>query len=64
MDYREGSVIEYTAFGGLKRIVLVTEKSDDVKNGRPGFDGKEQGSDSDSDGVWGYDDQISRVIKY
>ena len=38
-NYRVGSVITYSAFGGEIRHVLVDEKSDDVKNGRPGFGG-------------------------
>jgi hypothetical protein len=45
---------------GIRRTVVVTMKLDDVKNGRPGFDGKIVGSGV---GVWGYDYQIIRVIK-
>ena len=32
----------------------MTEKEADVKNGKPGFVGKEE----DGSGVWGYDHQI------
>ena len=60
--YRVGSVIEYHSFGSeYARRVVVESKETDVKNGRPGFDGLLV------DGtlaVWGYDDQISRVITY
>jgi hypothetical protein len=72
-DYRIGSVIEYRPFGGGLRRVRVTEKEDDIKNGRPGFAGQlipvsASGVPSDPDeddafsGVWGYDRQIVRVL--
>jgi hypothetical protein len=61
LDYEAGDVIVYGAFGGVVRVVLVDEHTDDVKNGRPGFggvvlDGPEKGA-----GVWGYDDQITQI---
>lgn len=57
MEYNVGDTIVYRTFGGEARTVLVTEKEDDVKNGRPGFDGvTEDGVD-----VWGYDEQIVSV---
>jgi hypothetical protein len=68
LNYGEGSIIVYQAFGGARRRVLVEEREDDVKNGRPGFSGvliTENGknpSESD-DGVWGYDDQIIQVVQ-
>lgn len=76
--YRIGSVIEYQTFGGTTRTVLVEEKEDDIKNGRPGFDGKllpfselellDEDADDSAVGfgrqVWGYDNQITKVIKY
>jgi hypothetical protein len=63
--YDIGDIIEYEAFGGLVRRVVVEEKLDDIKNGRPGFHGAEVGvdyGDGPLDGVWGYDSQITRVI--
>jgi len=68
LDYGEGSVIVYNAFGGLKRTVLVDEKESDIKNGRAGFSGELVGPDlkplpGDDNGVWGYDDQIVRVVR-
>lgn len=74
MDYNIGDIIEYTAFGGERRRVVVTAKLDDVKNDRPGFDGTQiplncsspwdlaQEVWADCPGVWGYDDQITRVV--
>lgn len=58
-SYRVGSRIEYTPFGGDYRVVTVDNKEEDVKNGRAGFDGMTD----DGLGVWGYDDQITRIIK-
>lgn len=67
-NYKVGSIIVYNAFGGLRRRVKVEEKERDIKNGRPGFSGIEVDADGkplgDVDhGVWGYDDQIIRVVK-
>lgn len=56
--YEVGDTIVYYSGGELRRVV-VTGKYDDVKNGRPGFDGDTVGDDSFP--VWGYDDQIERV---
>jgi hypothetical protein len=64
-DYTEGSIIEYRTFTGGIRRVEVLERCDDVKNGRPGFDGFEvqRSPADDTTGVWGYDDQITRVVR-
>lgn len=65
MDYKVGSILIYTCFGGGKRRVRVTEKDSNIKNGRPGFggvvlnDGGEAGM-----GCWGYDDQIDSVEEF
>lgn len=66
--YKAGDIIQQR-----DRFVLVEFREDDIKNGRPGFEGQEVNRDgtpvpsefaSDaSDGVWGYDDQITRVIR-
>jgi hypothetical protein len=61
MDYNVGDLITYLAFGGVRRTVRVTAKSEDIKNGRPGFDGYTVGHDSQD--VWGYDDQIVAVTR-
>lgn len=65
MKYRVGSIIEYKPFGGGKRVVLVEEKEADIKNGRPGFSGDLAATDSGPySSVWGYDDQITKVVRY
>jgi len=61
--YRIGSVIEYRTFTGMARTVLVKEKESDIKNGRAGF-AAYQKLGMITVGVWGYDDQITKVIKY
>lgn len=61
--YKVGSVIEYRAFGGDIRRVLVEEKDADIKNGQAGFCGTQQGGACHT-GCWGYDDQITRVVRY
>lgn len=58
--YRVGSVIQYRPFGGGLRTVTVDVKEDDIKNGRPGFDGITDRGEP----VWGYDDQIVAVVKF
>jgi len=63
-DIREGSIIEYTAFGGERRQVEVECVDQDIKNGRAGFDGFVAGGRDRDDGVWGYADQVDRVIKF
>jgi len=64
-DYEVGSVIEYRAFGGELRRVRVTEKEANIKNGRAGFDGEllNGAPPSEEWSVWGYDDQIVRVVE-
>jgi len=61
MDYNEGDIIIYSPFGGGERRVRVLTKEDDVKNGRPGFDGDLLDGDTVIGQVWGYDSQIVRV---
>ena len=68
MDYNVGDVIAQTPFGGGVRYVRVTSKDQNIKNGRPGFDGDlvlRDGTpvEMEFSGVWGYDDQITEVIK-
>lgn len=65
MEYNIGDTVVYRTFGGDKRTVRVTFKSDDIKNGRPGFDGVVVSSTAGlpDTRVWGYDDQITEVKK-
>lgn len=63
--FAEGSIIEYRPFGGGTRRVEVTLVDFDIKNGRPGFDGRlaNDGDASTEQGtVWGYCDQVTRVV--
>lgn len=64
MEYREGSVITYDAFGGLPRVVFVETKEADVKNGRPGFSGTVTEGVEAGSSCWGYDNQITAVNVY
>lgn len=69
--YKVGDVIEQEVFGGQRRFVLVGERHGCIKNGMPGFDGRQcdrHGSEIGRDdpignGVWGYDYQVIRVVK-
>jgi hypothetical protein len=47
--YAVGDTIEYSAFGGVRRTVLVTNREEEIKNGRPGFDG----ITTEGESVWG-----------
>lgn len=58
MHYEIGDVICYSAFGGTRRYVRVTNKEADIKNGRSGFDGCTIDTQMN---VWGYDSQIIAV---
>lgn len=60
LNYRVGSIIKYRAFGGEVRKVEVESKEEDIKNGRPGFDGMVRSGEW----CWGYDDQILEVVVY
>lgn len=60
IDYKAGDTIVYNSFGG-SRTVVVTDRYEDVKNGRPGFDAHLL--DDPSALVWGYDAQILSVIR-
>jgi hypothetical protein len=75
VKYNVGDIVHYQTFGCIEtRRVMVTSKDDDIKNGRPGFDGfvirpgetYDIQWDLDEDSlqrrlVWGYDDQIIAV---
>lgn len=58
MEYAAGDVIVYRPFGGGLRRVLVEERLEDVKKGRPGFDGVVVSGPEKGQPVWGYDCQI------
>ena len=60
MKYSQGSIIDYRTWTGEVRRVIVTSREDDVKNGRSGFDGVLVNDTGNA--VWGYDDQIVRVV--
>lgn len=68
-DYSEGDLVTMRMRSGRSyRTVEITAQSENVKNGRPGFDGLEMVLDSDGEwqpkhGVWGYDDQIVQIEK-
>lgn len=65
-DYNEGSIIAYSPFGGGIRYVKVDEKDSNIKNGRPGFGGAQVDRSTlqpIGNGVWGYDAQITRVVR-
>jgi len=71
--YKAGDVIAYNTFGGgAERITLVVEREVNIKNGQPGFTGTMVKVEGDlitplgaefGDEVWGYDHQITRVVK-
>ena len=59
--YKVGDTVRYETFTGELRTVKVTEKHDEIKNGRPGFSGVETVSYKPHLNVWGYNSQILRV---
>ena len=60
--YQVGSLIEQKTSDGKLRLVIVTEIIPRIHNGKHGFDGYVYGQRGKH--VWGYDEQIVRVIKY
>ena len=56
--YKVGDTVRYETFTGELRTVKVTEKLDDIKNGRAGFCGSDNHGNLN---VWGYNSQILRV---
>jgi hypothetical protein len=57
-DVQVGDVIVYESLGYDRRTIKVTSVSQDIKNGRAGFDGVTvDGNES----VWGY---CSQIVKY
>jgi hypothetical protein len=61
-EVQVGDVIIYRAYSGENREVLVSSVSDDIKNGRAGFDGAIVGDSENL--VWGYCSQIVRFISH
>ena len=60
MKYKVGNIIKQRTFLGTHRYVKVTAKHDDIKNGKPGFDGHVLGDKTET--VWGYDYQVLKVL--
>jgi hypothetical protein len=64
LTFEVGDIIEYEVIGTSdhKRIILVSEKSNNIKNGRAGFAGDiVDGRNANS--YWGYSEDITRVWK-
>ena len=59
-SYKVGDTVRYETFTGEVRTIKVTTKLDDIKNGRPGFDGVADNGKGMN--VWGYNSQILRVF--
>jgi hypothetical protein len=59
-SYKVGDTVRYETFTGELRTVRVTGKHDEIKNGRPGFDGVD--GNGKGVNVWGYNSQILRVF--
>jgi hypothetical protein len=55
-----GDTVVYMPFGGGDRYAVVTERDDDIKNGRAGFSGYVVGHPDMT--VWGYDSQIMCIL--
>lgn len=64
-DYGPGDVVLYRTIDGRLRYCRVDNRMDDVKNGKPGFDGSVCDSVGfvpyDQGGCWGYDSDIIEV---
>lgn len=71
IEYNVGDIIEQRTIYPRSRFVLVEKKIDPIKNDRPGFHGQEVDASgalvpdrpSWSSGVWGYDDDVLRVVR-
>jgi hypothetical protein len=68
MDYEVGDIIEYETGSAIRRV-RVTARHEDINHGEPGFDAVFMSGQSElgkklevGDGVWGYDEQIVRVV--
>jgi len=64
VSYKVGDEILFVDNSGTRHRVEVEFKEDDIKNGRPGFEGKilTRGPEYNRL-VWGYDDQVKRVYE-
>lgn len=66
--YGIGSIVSYSPFGGGSRTIKIISKEDDIKNGRPGFDGigvqkvNNQWEEKPGEYYWGYDYQIINIV--
>lgn len=69
VDYSIGDVVRTSC---QHRLVRITERKEDIKRGRPGFNGVEVHEngrqvdpthDGKMNGAWGYDDEILEVVK-
>jgi len=69
MHYEIGDLVEQTFADGHSRFVIVTDRTDNIKNGIPGFGGllaRENGElvtcTPFGFEVWGYDYEVNRVV--
>ena len=62
-DIPPGTIITYIDFCGGRRKVKVSNTDEDIKNGRPGFDGEVISGPEKGLGCWGYLDQIIHVTR-
>ena len=60
--YKIGDVIECSSFSVAVLRIKVMNKEEDIKNGRPGFDGVLLNGPDVGCLVWRYDSQILNVI--
>jgi len=66
-EYCVGSTLTYLTWGNTPRQVTIDLRMNDIKNGKPGFEGTVIGSGNDGfapETVWGYDNQIVRIEEY
>ena len=61
-EYKVGDLITYRTFDGSNRVVQVTRRHENIKNGKPGFGGTISLIGPElGEVVWGYDEQIVGV---
>ena len=64
MKYKIGSIVEFENVKNEICVIQITDKHKDISKNQSGFDGVLLNNSSKKALLWGFDNQIKRVLKF